>query len=91
MLPVSTTLIAASVVPSFQIANRIRSSVQDLGRSCVEVVQDAGALQADPTDAYSRQELCEHSLSVNEKVLYAHFGHIGLQLFLSCLTKWLSS
>ena len=43
-------------------------TVQDLGKSCIELVQDAGNLQANPTDTYSRRDLNEHARSVNEKV-----------------------
>ncbi|XP_059140472.1 talin-2-like isoform X4 [Physella acuta] len=53
-----------------EIGNRIRSTVQDLGKSCVELVQDAGNLQGNPTDQYSIKELSDHARSVQEKVSY---------------------
>ena len=51
-----------------QIASRIRMTVQDLGKSCIEVVQDAGSLQGNPTDTYAQRDLCDHARTINEKV-----------------------
>ena len=51
-----------------QIAGRIRMTVQDLGKSCIEVVQDAGSLQGNPTDSYAQRDLCDHARTINEKV-----------------------
>ena len=50
-------------------ATRIRMTVQDLGKSCIELVQDAGNLQASPEDSYTRRDLTEHAHNVTEKVL----------------------
>ncbi|CAG5121597.1 unnamed protein product, partial [Candidula unifasciata] len=61
---------AAAAANSTEIGNRIRATVQDLGKSCVELVQDAGGLQANPTDQYSRKDLSDHAKSVQEKVSY---------------------
>ncbi|XP_067653820.1 talin-1-like isoform X2 [Haliotis asinina] len=61
---------AAAATNNLDIGNRIRTAVQDLGRSCVEVVQDAGNLQANPTDSYARKDLSEHAKSISEKVSF---------------------
>lgn len=44
-------------------------TVQDLGKSCIELVQDAGFLQANPSDTYAERDLSEHARSINEKVM----------------------
>ncbi|BFZ14072.1 hypothetical protein BsWGS_17114 [Bradybaena similaris] len=61
---------AASACNNIEIGNRIRTTVQDLGKSCIELVQDAGNLQTNPTDHYTQQELTEHAKNVQEKVSY---------------------
>ncbi|PVD36353.1 hypothetical protein C0Q70_03333 [Pomacea canaliculata] len=61
---------AAGATTSSDIANRIRMTVQDLGKSCIELVQDAGFLQANPSDTYAERDLSEHARSINEKVSY---------------------
>ena len=43
-------------------------TVQDLGKSCIELVQDAGNLQSNPADSFARRDLTEHAKSVTEKV-----------------------
>jgi talin len=53
-----------------QIANRIRTTVQDLGKSCVELVQDVGQVQGNPHDAFARKDLQDHARSVSEKVSF---------------------
>ncbi|GFR72517.1 talin-1-like [Elysia marginata] len=61
---------AATASNQVEIGNRIRSTVQDLGTCCVDLVQDAGQLQASPTDEITRKELQDHAKVVNEKVSY---------------------
>ena len=43
-------------------------TVQDLGKSCIELVQDAGSLQSNPADSFARRDMTEHARSVTEKV-----------------------
>ena len=50
-----------------QVANRIKFLVQQLGKNCVDLVKDGGNLQSNPTDAYVRRDLVEHSKNVSEK------------------------
>ena len=50
-----------------QVANRIKLLVQQLGTNCVDLVKDAGNLQCNPTDAYFRRDLADHSKKVTEK------------------------
>ena len=45
-------------------------TVQDLGKSCIELVQDAGSLQSNPADSYARRDLTEHARNITEKVCY---------------------
>ncbi|CAL1533836.1 unnamed protein product, partial [Lymnaea stagnalis] len=66
----SASLGATQAANNLEIGNRIRSTVQDLGKSCVELVQDAGNLQGNPTDQYTQKELSDHAKSVQEKVAY---------------------
>ena len=40
----------------------------DLGKSCIELVQDAGNIQTNPGDTYAQRDLADHTRSVNEKV-----------------------
>ncbi|KAK7491087.1 hypothetical protein BaRGS_00017651, partial [Batillaria attramentaria] len=61
---------AAAATNNADIANRIRMTVQDLGKSCIELVQDAGSLQGNPSDTYAQRDLCDHARTINEKVSY---------------------
>ncbi|XP_053387301.1 talin-1-like [Mercenaria mercenaria] len=61
---------AAASAQNAEIASRIRVNVQDLGKSCIELVQDAGNLQANPSDSYARQDITQHARSVTEKVSF---------------------
>ncbi|XP_061190934.1 talin-1-like isoform X3 [Saccostrea echinata] len=61
---------AAATASGQDIANRIRTTVQDLGKSCVELVQDAGKVQGDPHDTFARRDLQDHARSVSEKVSF---------------------
>ena len=61
-------------IPSYftplQVGNRLRSAVQELGAACIALVQDAGNLQSNPTDAFAKRDLNEHNRAVSEKVSY---------------------
>ncbi|XP_060074093.1 talin-1-like isoform X2 [Ylistrum balloti] len=61
---------AAASTASSDVANRIRTTVQDLGKCCIELVQDAGNLQSNPSDTFARRDLADHARSVNEKVSF---------------------
>ncbi|XP_070178806.1 talin-1-like [Littorina saxatilis] len=61
---------AAAATNNSDIAGRIRTTVQDLGKSCIEVVGDAGNLQANPSDSYAQRDLCDHARTISEKVSY---------------------
>ncbi|CAG5116694.1 unnamed protein product, partial [Candidula unifasciata] len=61
---------AAAACNNIEIGNRIRTTVQDLGKSCIELVQDAGNLQANPSDQYTQHDLTEHGKNVQEHVSY---------------------
>lgn len=59
---------ACSVAPSSDVAGRLRTRVQDLGASCVGLVQNAGSVQVDPADSFARRDLAENARLVSEKV-----------------------
>lgn len=61
---------ASATIANPDVANRIRTTVQDLGKCCIEIVQDAGNLQANPSDNFARRDLADHARSVNEKVSF---------------------
>lgn len=42
--------------------------MKQLGNSCADLVRDAGQLQADPTDTYTKRHLSEHGQRVLENV-----------------------
>lgn len=51
-------------------ASRLKSRVQDLGNSCIPLIQNAGTVQLNPADAYARRELAENARTIAEKVSY---------------------
>ncbi|KFO26023.1 Talin-2 [Fukomys damarensis] len=59
---------AAATAEPEEIGFQIRTRVQDLGHSCIFLVQKAGALQVCPTDSYTKRELIECARAVTEKV-----------------------
>nr|XP_056721704.1 talin-2 [Euleptes europaea] len=59
---------AAATVEPEEIGFQIRTRVQELGHSCIFLVQKAGALQICPTDGYTKRELIECARAVSEKV-----------------------
>ncbi|XP_052786529.1 talin-1-like isoform X4 [Mya arenaria] len=61
---------AATTVQNAEVANRIRVTVQDLGKDCIMLVQDCGNLQSNPSDTYARQDITTHARSVTEKVSF---------------------
>jgi talin len=58
--------VAASANP--QVGSRIKSSVQQLGNSCIDLVRDAGNLQCNPSDAFAKRDLSDHAKKVLEHV-----------------------
>ena len=42
--------------------------VRDLGGSCTKAVQNAGTVQSNPTDTYSKRDLMDSVKGVSEKV-----------------------
>ena len=51
-----------------QVGSRIKSAVQQLGTGCIELVQDAGSLQMNPTAGLARRDLGVHARKVLEHV-----------------------
>lgn len=56
----------------------MKTRVQDLGNSCVRIVQNAGTVQMNPSYGYSRQELAESARDVSEKVPRCHVEHFNV-------------
>ena len=54
-----------------QVGGRIKNSVQDLGKACIDLVQDAGNVQTDPTDSFAKRDLADHARLVSEKVRWS--------------------
>ena len=42
--------------------------MQDLGNSCIQLVQNAGTVQHNPTDNYAKKDLTDNAKVVSEKV-----------------------
>lgn len=74
---------AVSAAHSPDVAQKIRSSVQELGTACIELVKQAGAVRAHPDDQFSKRELTKAAHVVNEKVQFVlsalHSGSKGTQ------------
>ena len=51
-----------------QVGSRIKSAVQQLGTGCIELVQDAGSLQLNPTAGIAKRDLGVHARKVLENV-----------------------
>ncbi|XP_054725014.1 talin-1-like isoform X2 [Uloborus diversus] len=61
---------AISSTPNQDVANRIRSSVQDLGTACIDLTKAAGSCQSNPTDTYSQRDVSDNAHTVTEKVSF---------------------
>lgn len=61
-------------------AARLKSRVQDLGNSCMQLVQKAGTVQNNPTDSYSKRELADNARQVSEKVRTALSLSLSLRI-----------
>lgn len=51
-----------------QIGGKIRTAVQQLGNSCIDLVTEAGNLQCNPNDTYAKRDLNERARKVLENV-----------------------
>ena len=60
---------------SRQVAHRLKQAVQELGVSCVQLVQDGGKVHSDPSDSYARKVLSDNARRVPEKVNYGFHMH----------------
>jgi len=56
------------IIIMLQVGSRIKSAVQQLGTGCIELVQDAGSLQMNPTAGIARRDLGVHARKVLENV-----------------------
>jgi hypothetical protein len=53
---------------SDEISQRIRSAVQDLGHSIIDLIKVSGSVQSNPSDTYIKDELSRSSKLVIERV-----------------------
>lgn len=60
-----------------KIGGRIKSSVQQLGTSCISLVQVAGQLQCNPSDNFAKADLTSHAKKVFENVRKSVLEHIN--------------
>ncbi|KAJ7994856.1 hypothetical protein DPEC_G00253800, partial [Dallia pectoralis] len=60
--------LAAHTAEPAEIGFQIKTCVQELGHSCIFLVQKAGALQITPSDGYTKRELVVCARAVTEKV-----------------------
>lgn len=65
-----TQLIRFLVLRSFQIGNRIKSSVQELGSACIQLTKATGGVQDDPDDLRAQRDVTDQSRHVTEKASY---------------------
>ena len=62
------TFICYYILYSFQIAKRLKASVQGLGNALTVIVQTAGNIQSNPSDPFAKKQLSENAKDVSEKV-----------------------
>ncbi|XP_022084655.1 talin-1-like isoform X7 [Acanthaster planci] len=55
------------VGPRFEVAQRIKSAVDNLGNASIELVKNAGTVQCNPTDNMAKRDLVDNARSVVEK------------------------
>jgi len=68
-----------------KVGGRIKTSIQQLGRSCIDLVRDAGNLQCNPTDAFAKRDLTDHAKKVLENVRRSsQESYVYMTLLLSC-------
>ncbi|KAH9517843.1 Talin-1 [Dermatophagoides farinae] len=60
----------AAATNNIETASRIKSSVQELGTACVDIVKNAGSCLTNPGDTYSQRELTDSARNVSEKCSY---------------------
>lgn len=60
---------ASLTTGSAESGQRIRSSVQDLGKATIELVKASGACQMTPNDTFALRDVSEYARTVGEKVL----------------------
>ncbi|GFT39672.1 talin-2 [Nephila pilipes] len=61
---------AVASTSNLDVANRIKSSVQDLGSACIDLTKAAGSCQSNPTDTYSQRDVADNARTVTEKVSF---------------------
>lgn len=59
---------ASAATWNADVSLKLRTSVQELGKACTDIVRGIGTYQMMPDDLYLRGEISEHSRSVCEKV-----------------------
>jgi hypothetical protein len=71
---------AVAKTSSVEIAMRIKSTVHDLGRTCIDLVKAGGARQGAPDDVFTQRDLSDAARLVGEKVKKTSYYQIRLNL-----------
>uniref|UniRef100_A0A6A7G0J5 Talin-2-like isoform X3 n=2 Tax=Hirondellea gigas TaxID=1518452 RepID=A0A6A7G0J5_9CRUS len=53
-----------------EIASRLRTSVYELGQSCIELIRGGGACQSNPKDTFCQRDMAEAARHTGEKVVH---------------------
>ena len=75
-----TSSVSSLALHEWQMAIRIKSSIQQLGRSCIGLVQNAGKVQLSPSDSFAKKDLAEDSKKVVENVIFIVLFHCLINL-----------
>ncbi|XP_035720068.1 talin-1-like isoform X2 [Vespa mandarinia] len=59
---------ASAAASNADVSTRLRTGVQELGQTCIDIVRAAGTCQMSLGDVYTQREVAEHSKIVTEKV-----------------------
>ncbi|KAJ8686379.1 hypothetical protein QAD02_022173, partial [Eretmocerus hayati] len=59
---------ASATSSNTDISSKLRLSVQELGKACIDIIRAAGSCQLSSNNAYSQREMSDYSKIVSEKV-----------------------
>uniref|UniRef100_T1K2Z5 I/LWEQ domain-containing protein n=2 Tax=Tetranychus urticae TaxID=32264 RepID=T1K2Z5_TETUR len=64
------TIGAIGTTSNYEVGNRIKSSVQELGSACIQLTKATGPVQDDPDDFRAQKDVTEQTRNVSEKASY---------------------
>lgn len=85
VIQLSTVIVDMSF---WQVADRIKSTTQDLGHACHNLVKNAGTVQGNPTDNLAKKDLVDNARMVCEKVQSKTISPYFVSWLVYCLS-WL--